>query len=341
MSSKKPQDLQQMVDSSQKDLNQMQTNLEKLRNLSHDDKTENAMLRSRIDEQSQLIMILKNRADENLVRVQTLEKCNNELEKFRESATEKLKREMMQFNMLSKRFDDLAGNHEEMIKYKDEYKRQNEFLRRENERILDENKRLFSKAIEEKDAKISEMDKRIMRLRDQYNGVDTKYRVLEEDMRVKDERYRTELKSLQSKLKDTEERLKGTTAKLNAEMDKKQNSDFESAAKYRQLMKEKDELLTLAMHRGKLIQDKQTENKKLEMKIEEMERMVRRMEEKFEKEAEAVNTNLTVRRLKTDVEEADKKYSEIVREFSAFKKHSNSLLQKEKDLNAKLRHLVG
>jgi hypothetical protein len=65
-------------------------------------------------------------------------------------------------------------------------------------------------------------------------------------------------------------------------MDKKQNAEFNSAAKFKQLTKEKDELLNLAMHRGKLIQDKQTENKKLEAKIEEMEMMVRKMEEKFE-----------------------------------------------------------
>ena len=38
----------------------MQEKLQKLRALSEDDKTEAAMLRSRIDEQSQLIMILKN-----------------------------------------------------------------------------------------------------------------------------------------------------------------------------------------------------------------------------------------------------------------------------------------
>ena len=40
-------------------MSSMKANLEKLRSLSEDDKTEAAMLRSRIDEQSQLIMILK------------------------------------------------------------------------------------------------------------------------------------------------------------------------------------------------------------------------------------------------------------------------------------------
>ena len=42
-----------------KDMGDIQENLRKLRALSEDDKSEAAMLRSRIDEQSQLIMILK------------------------------------------------------------------------------------------------------------------------------------------------------------------------------------------------------------------------------------------------------------------------------------------
>ena len=41
------------------DMGDIQENLRKLRALSEDDKSEAAMLRSRIDEQSQLIMILK------------------------------------------------------------------------------------------------------------------------------------------------------------------------------------------------------------------------------------------------------------------------------------------
>ncbi len=61
----------------------MQSNLAKLRSLSEDDKTENAMLRSRIDQQSELIMILKQRTDEAVTKAHTLERINDELKAFR------------------------------------------------------------------------------------------------------------------------------------------------------------------------------------------------------------------------------------------------------------------
>lgn len=62
----------------------MQHNLSKLKALSEDDKTENAKLRSRIDEQCELIMILKQRADDGTLKIQTLEKINRELSSFRD-----------------------------------------------------------------------------------------------------------------------------------------------------------------------------------------------------------------------------------------------------------------
>ena len=50
------------------DPNSLFASLSKLNNLTADEKGELGLLRSRIDEQSQLIMILKNRADEHLLR---------------------------------------------------------------------------------------------------------------------------------------------------------------------------------------------------------------------------------------------------------------------------------
>ena len=58
---------------------ELQTNLSKLKALSEDDKTENALLRSRIDEQSQLIMILKQQTDEAVNRARSLERTNEGL----------------------------------------------------------------------------------------------------------------------------------------------------------------------------------------------------------------------------------------------------------------------
>ncbi|XP_053373901.1 coiled-coil domain-containing protein 89-like [Mercenaria mercenaria] len=328
------------------------TTLSKLKGLSKDDKTENAMLRSRIDEQSQLIMILKNRADEAFTRISTLERINKELTEFRDNAQENINHEIRKFNILDKRFNDLASNHEEMIKYKDEYKRVNIELRQENERLKDENARLFSKALLEKDDTIRQLEGKLVTVRDQYTSLETKYRYTIQEGRGKEESLRQELqliqdklkadiKALQHKLSDTEERLKGANYKLQNQIDSRQNAESEASGKIQQLTKEKDELLNLAMQRGKIVQKEQSDNKVLKKKITDMEKSVFEMQEKFEREAAAVNANRAVKKLKDELDEAETRATEVTKEFDAYKKHTTALLKKEKELNERLRHLCG
>lgn len=160
MASKQVKEVNDLVNDSHKDIDDMQANLSKLKSLSADDKTENAILRSRIDEQSQLIMILKQRADQAVGKMKTIERINTELMEFRENAKDKLETEIRKHNMIDKRFGELAENHEEMIKIKNDYKKQNEDLRNENKRLSDENSRLFSDALSEKDAKLADLGKK-------------------------------------------------------------------------------------------------------------------------------------------------------------------------------------
>lgn len=157
-------------------MSDMQRNLSKLKSLSEDDKTETAMLRSRIDEQSQLIMILKQRADDVSRKSQTLDKINKEMMDFRENAQEMLDGEIRKYNILNARFDDLASNHQELIKIKDEYKRSNQELRIENSRLREENERIFSGAVMEKDKQIAEMDRKLSSFKEQYTMLEQKHR---------------------------------------------------------------------------------------------------------------------------------------------------------------------
>ncbi|XP_074659199.1 coiled-coil domain-containing protein 89-like [Tubulanus polymorphus] len=351
-SQRNPRELRQMVENSHNDVNEMQANLEKLRNLASDDKTENAMLRGRIDEQSELIMILKNRSDENIVRSQALEKLNADQERQLREATDALALETMKFRMLEDRFGVLAENHEEMIRIKDEYKRLNEELRRRNEKLKSDNEGLFSEAIVERDEKIGALQTELSRLKTRYADLDSQYKKIEAEYsttkavfdgkwKQQEKNHEKSVSDLRKQLKTAEQELKVTRNRLEAERTNKQSMDDDSAKKLQQITREKDELLDLCMNRGKIIQDKQTENKKLLSKIEEMEKLVKEMELKFEREAAAVNSNVAVRKMRQDVEEAEKKYNSIVQEYNAYKKHTNSLIQKERDLNAKLRHLMG
>ncbi|XP_076467232.1 coiled-coil domain-containing protein 89-like [Babylonia areolata] len=347
-----PRDLRQMVSDSHQDMQEMQDSLAKLRGLKEDDKTEAAMLRSRIDEQSKLIMILKQRADEEIIRAQTLDRVNKELTEFREHADDMLKNEVRKFTQLEHRFHTLATNHEEMIKFKDEYKRVNQELREENARLKNDNARLFSKAVQEKDARILELEKKFATIKQENSNIEAKFRSLQQEMRGKEDTLRQQLREvtessaakirdLQHQVQQTEERLKGATHKLQGQQDRRESLEQEFGSKLTSITKERDELLELAMQRGKLIQKEQSENKRLQRKVEDTEKLMLSMQEKFDRDAASVNANLQVRKLRDELAESESQYAEIQKEFNAYKKHSSNLLKQEKELNERLRHLVG
>ncbi|GFN84107.1 coiled-coil domain-containing protein 89 [Plakobranchus ocellatus] len=349
-SSRNPKDLRQIVSDSSQDMEDMQTNLGKLKALSEDDKFENAKLRSRIDEQCQLIMILKQKADDGTIKLQTLERMNKELSDFRDKAESMLRNELQKYNILDGRFNQLAANHEEMIRIKDEYKRVNKDLVEENARLKDENSRLFSKTLAEKDDLIFQLDKKCVAAQEQQALLEQKLRQHQVEWQGKEDTLRkqiTELQALQvEQLKDAQRQiveletsLSSAESKLRKQLESKLHLEGETSDKLQQASKEKEELLQLVMQRGKLVQKEQEENKALKRKIEEMQKAVQNMEEKFNREAEAVNANMRVRRLTEDLTDVDNKYSQMVKEFDAFKKHSNDLLKREKELNDRLRAL--
>ena len=127
------------------------------------------MLRSRIEEQCELIMILKQRADEVSTELKTSERIRETLEEFRKNAQGAIDMEVQKCEMLDKRFNELADNHQELIKFKDQYTYENEMLRKENAKLKDDNERLFSGAIEEKDMMIEDLEIQLRKIRHRCN----------------------------------------------------------------------------------------------------------------------------------------------------------------------------
>jgi len=87
----------------------------KQRGLSEDEHSENALLRSRIDEQSQLIMTLKQRLDEALQIAKSLEKRNTTLVAECKHTRDDLVAQTSRCDLLQSRFNHLASNHQQMI----------------------------------------------------------------------------------------------------------------------------------------------------------------------------------------------------------------------------------
>jgi len=99
-------------------------------------------------------------------------------------------------------------------------------------------------------------------------------------------------------------------------------------------------LTELSIQRGKLIQEKQNDNQKLVNKISELEKSITNLKDKFESESEKVNANAQIQKLRQELSDMEVRNYELRLEYEAFKKHSMGLLEKERDLNSKLRFLV-
>ncbi|EDO43644.1 predicted protein [Nematostella vectensis] len=299
----------------------MKNNLEKLRALSKDDISENSMLRSRIDQQAELICILKQRADECTKKSIGFEKENKEIKAVREELLESIHTERKKHALLKQRFDVLNANHQEMISIKDSYKTQNKKLRSENEKLVHENEVLFAE-------KVKERDQEIERLREESKQLQANCSLA--GQRLEQERVHHEACDFIGKESETAGQLESVKHQLSMQRDQA------TAA-----LKERDEFAQLAVDRGKALKEKQQENVQLSASLEEAEKTLREMEDKFASELHAMSSNAQVQRMKKQVDEMERMYHAQQKGYQAYKKHTSALLEKEKRLNDKLRSLIG
>ncbi|XP_069614634.1 coiled-coil domain-containing protein 89 [Ranitomeya imitator] len=330
-----------------------------------DEQTEMGMLRSRLDEQSQLICLLKRRADDTLLRCQGLEEDNRQLERRGADTEGLLSAERRRAEQLEERFGLLAANHQDMIRFKDEYKRQNEELRAENRRLR-----------EGTDPALQELRSRLQDASTELRGAERARRAEAEELRATVEELRAtveELRATVEELRATVEELRATVEELRGQRDtgtweirtlsrrlqlseltcqelqekmlhleEVQNTEQKEAEKkVAELNQEKQDLLHLCMERGRSIQERQREVADISLRLQAMEKARREAEERYQRDVAAVDAGARVVELNTRLADREKELAQLQREFEAYKKHSGDLLAKERELNTKLRHLIG
>uniref|UniRef100_A0A8D0GZU6 Coiled-coil domain containing 89 n=1 Tax=Sphenodon punctatus TaxID=8508 RepID=A0A8D0GZU6_SPHPU len=329
----------------------LQETLEKLRGLPEEEKGEKALLRSRLHEQSQLICILKKRADENNVRCKALEQLNIELEQLKMEDALRLESQTRQVQQLEERFMDLAANHEDMIHFKDEHKRQNMQLREENKRLWQENQSLFCQPLREKEAEVLQLTSLGKKLSQELESLKERYAQESRTAKKREEEllgsqsqqasaHSKEADTLRYQLQTLQAKHSQTIVHLEQVEGQQKGESSELKTKLEKVSREKEELLQLTMERGKALQEKQREIQQLEKKLEDMEKARQASEERFETEAAAVDSVLKVQELQRRLDGSERAYSELRMQFDAYKKHSVDLLNKEKELNNKLRHFM-
>nr|XP_033794872.1 coiled-coil domain-containing protein 89 [Geotrypetes seraphini] len=304
-------------------------------------KAEVAVLRSRINEQSQLICALKRRADQSTGRCQALEAVNEERETLRHAAEVAREAEVRRARQLEERFDDLANNHQMMIRFKDEYKQQNAELREECSRLRRnmegessrEREEMFHRLQQESKERaraLREVDNLFGQLKDVSEDRDAVLREreerigkLEEELRrlsTEGEKQRARIGELEQQQRRAEERRREETEELGGQLER--------------LSREKDELLDLSMSRGRLIQERQQQVVLLQDELRAV------IEERRREEQQAGEGGAMVLVLQRRLREAEQTQARLQREFNAYKQHSAELLAKERALNAKLRHVI-
>ncbi|CAG5865573.1 unnamed protein product, partial [Menidia menidia] len=238
------------------------------------------MLRSRIDEQSSLICVLKHRADETLLRSQARQKINAELEVQLAHIQNELDMERKRADLLEKRFADLAANNQGIISFMEEHKSQNALLKLENKRLQSENDSLFSQKLHDREVLIQKLSQEIKLLHEKCINQEKEYRTkltgCESKLREQDLQHKAKETSLLSQLQDAQQKHKDATEmckdlkqKLEDAREQHASKEINMKESIADLTEERNKLLSLSVERGKVIQEKQVEIQQLETKWRE------------------------------------------------------------------------
>lgn len=198
------------------------------------------ILRFRIDEQAEVILLLKRANDaldsKNETLQRTISECHENISELKKQLEEKDNN----FQRLKTNFEILSKNHEEILKFKDEYKAQNNALRNENMylgRQLKEQDEIIKQRVAES-TKISQITVTELRLAKKQlmdtnsaltQELDRKYTELEKAQL----KYKELMDTTQKSLKESrirEENLKQQTVELH-EKSRQMKSDLEKLHK--------------------------------------------------------------------------------------------------------------
>ena len=216
---------------------ELEESMKSLRNLSAEEKTEIGLLKSRIDEQSRLIMILKQRGDDFINKNMTLEKLNQELIEKKDFADEELSSVNSKLASLQEKFNFLDEGYRDLVKLKDEYRDKATELAKEKLTLVDKLK--YSRNVDE----INEEKRKMNAILEQ-----TEFRVGQMENRCLE--LENELSLLKSFLNERDIKLKVICKEMevyqmnNDDLKKKlQEANDKHARKVEALQKEKQELL--------------------------------------------------------------------------------------------------
>lgn len=287
--------------------------------------TQSDVLRSRIEEQSQLICVLKQRNDQLLAKVNAAESQNERLIQAQSILKTQLIEDNKRFDRLEDHFNTLAANHQEMIKIKDDYKVSNDVLRRENT--------LLKEKLQAKDSeKVLALSREIRRLQEALK-IETDLLTQQRDQNLANQQ---RLKSSEEEINKAKSQLgerNSRISRLQKENEALHDQNKSKDQTIQELKQDQSRLVAANMKRGEILAKLQSEKSELEAALEQAKQDIKKLKLQWKNELEKIDVNYKIRCL---LEEIDS-YKDTVTELEMHKSRLKNELSSEKLLNTRLR----
>eukprot|EP00045_Choanoeca_perplexa_P019112 m.293770 g.293770 ORF g.293770 m.293770 type:complete len:310 (-) comp31453_c0_seq1:24-953(-) len=301
------------------------------------------ILRSRLEEQSELIMLLKRRNEEaeNKLSAATAARSTARASTYQnEQDAAALESRLQQLQL---QFDTLSSNHEKLVAFKDDYKQQNSRLRVENE-ALQRKARVQEAATADAVLEAGkDLEQQLHETRAKEQALHSRLLLTEKDVKDLQQELNAEKiqhaatrsssgaerLSLQEELATTRTMLETKLAKLQLCLDQQQQQYQNSIASVKSLKKELDAVRS------------QADMAEVARQQAETQRDIALKEAAAARQQAASNsTDALVAHAQQHAADARRETEDLRQEYLAFKQQNQALLQKEKDMNARLRRLT-
>lgn len=322
-----------------KDMEDLTKGLEELSESPKEEKSQRALLHSHLEQQHHLICILKKKAGNARKRCRGLEQLNVELENLRTEDAVKMKSQTQWIQHLEKRFMGLAKNHEKMIQFKNEHRKQHTQLWEENKRLQQENETLFSQAVREKEAKVLQpiaqprkILQRVESLQEKCAYESCRAQEWEKELlEAQSQQVPTawEVDSLKKQVQRLQEKHQQTLAWVEQAQSQQRAWGSELHTKLERA-NEKERLVIVAMEKGKALQDKHWEIRQLGKKLKMAEWVRQRAGKRLMTEAAAADNDPKVQELQQQLESSKWAHHELSLQFDAYSKHSTRVYWQKK-----------
>jgi len=296
---------------------------------SNSDMDGNQILRSRIEEQSTLIVSLKTRNDQLLAKINSAESQNLKLIEQQNLLQEELNKDAHRFKVLEDRFNELADHNKEIIKIKDEYKVSLEKLTLENANLRNQLNAKESQKIVDFYNQIEGLNKEL-----------ENERQLSANQKTENTKIRAELAELQEKFgKVTAEFTDLTATHEKTIADHKSEKEVlvkDLTATKTALKACKVEVKTLVesnFSRAQMIEALNSENKLKNEAISSLKFEIQKLKDKWKNEIDKVDSNYRIKCLLDEIAGFKNRISQL----DLHRDQLKNQLSSEKLLNERLR----